>query len=547
MKLFVMTFILSCFSIVCFAFDRTALLKNLDEKIDQRQLYIDQKERRIDSLRNQLTMHLTIDEKYSKNHQIFEEYSTYRFDSAMVYVFYNKEIADRTNNQKYKDESSIDLSFLLSTTGMYRESIENLNNINRQHLDSTLLLEYYEVMEWTYYEASQYTNDSLYAPKYIRMESLYRDSVFQTLPPKSVKFDYYRGKILLNEGRLEDALDMFLSIYTSLKVNTRLYAIVAFDIASIYQRYGNMDKYEEFLIHAAISDQMNPLKENLAGQELALYLFKNKPEDLDRAYRYIQCSMEDAQFYNNRLRIVQISEKLPIIVKAYQEKSESEKKKLVFTLIGTTLLSIIVLILLFYLYKQMRLVKRSRYELKGLNQELNILNKKLQDANLIKEEYVGVFIDLCSSYIDKLDRYREMVKRKIVAKQFDDLYKTVNSTRSIETEQNDFLINFDTSFLQLYPTFIEDFNELLFPEEKIYPKKNGTLNRELRIFALIRLGIKDSARIASFLRYSPQTVYNNRTKVKNKAKNKAEFEKDILRIGDFSEITLLQNHNTKFE
>lgn len=534
MKEFILICILFNLSIVSHASEREELLKELDKKIEQRQLYMDWKEKRIDSLRSLLTLNMPFDRRYAINHQIYEEYSTYRCDSAMRYVFYNKEIANRLDIQKYKDKATIAMSMLLSTTGMYRESVENLNTINRQKLDSALLLEYYSVAEWTYYAAGEYTNDSLYAPRYIEMEGLYRDSVFHTLPPETVKFEYYKGKILLHDGRLEEALEIFLRTYPSMAVDTRSYAIITFDIASIYKRFGNMDKYEEFLILATISDQMTPLKENLAGQELALYLFENKPKDLDRAYRYIQCSMEDARFYNNRLRIVQISEKLPIIVKAYQQKSESEKKKLIFALIGISILSIATILLLFYLYKQIRVVKMNRQELSVLNGELNLLNRKLQDANHMKEEYVGIFIDLCSNYIDKLDKYREMIKRKIVAKQFDELYKTVNSTRSIETEQNDFLQNFDESFLKIFPTFIDDFNELLFSEEKIYPKKNEVLNRELRIFALIRLGIKDSARIASFLRYSPQTVYNNRTKVKSKAIDRETFENKIMIIGDLN-------------
>lgn len=534
MKEFILIFILIYSSIGCYASDRTDLLKDLDKKIEQRQLYMGKKEKRIDSLRMLLISDMPLNERYLINHQIYREYSTYRCDSAMRYVFYNKEIADQMDIQKYKDESAIALSMLLSTTGMYRESVENLNSINRSKLDTALLLDYYSIAEWTYYTASQYTNDSLYAPRYIHLEGLYRDSVFMTLTPGTGQFDYYRGKILLHDGKLEEALEIFLNAYPSMRVDTRLYAIITFDIATIYQRFGNMDKYEEFLIRATISDQINPLKENLAGQELALYLFRNKPEDLDRAYKYIQCSMEDARFYNNRLRIVQISEKLPIIVKAYQKKSESEKMKLLFTLLGLSILSIATILLLFYLYKQIKQVRKNRQELKELNGELNLMNKKLQDANHTKEEYVGIFIDLCSNYIDKLDKYREMIKRKVVAKQFEELYRTVNSTSGIETEQNDFLQNFDMSFLKLFPTFIEDFNALLLPDEKIYPRKNKDLNRELRIFALIRLGIKDSARIASFLRYSPQTVYNNRTKVKSKAIDRDSFETKVMSIGDLN-------------
>jgi len=245
--------------------------------------------------------------------------------------------------------------------------------------------------------------------------------------------------------------------------------------------------------------------------------------------------MEDAQFYNNRLRILQISQKLPIILHAYQQKSEKEKHSLALSLQIISLLSILTILLLLYLYKQMRVVKKSRQELHILNEKLNSLNNKLYDANMTKEEYVGLFMDLCSTYIDKLDKYRETVKRKIMAKQIDDLYKMTNSTRAIEVELDNFFLHFDTAFLSLYPTFVEDMNRLLTEEGKIKIKKGELLNTELRIFALIRLGIKDSSKIAAFLRYSPQTIYNYRTKVKNKsAIDRESFENQVMEIGNLS-------------
>lgn len=511
--------------------DRDALLEELDQKVKDRQYYMDIKEARIDSLRRLLNPQLSDEQRYLINYEIYKEYNTYRSDSAMRYVRQNAELADRMNSAKYKDLATINLSMLLSTTGLYLESIQNLEKINRARLDSTLLYEYYSVAEWTYHTAGEYSNDNLYAPRYYQLEGVYRDSVYAVTTPGSIENEYYRGKCLMLNGQYAAALNIFTDLYKRLGVNTRLYAIITFTIATIYQRFGNEKLYEEFLILAAISDQVCPLKENLAMQELSLYLFQNKRDDLDRAYTYIQLSMEDARFYNNRLRMVQVSEKMPIIVKAFQEKSEKEKMKLAFALIAITILSFATIMLLLYVYKQMQAVKRGRQELTHMNRELSEVNKRLNASNHTKEEYVGLFIDLCSSYIDKLDKYRETVKRKLVANQIDDLFRMVNSTRAIEMEIDDFFESFDSAFLKLFPTFIDDFNNLLLPGEEIVTKKKNTLNRDLRIYALIRLGINDSSRIASFLRYSPQTVYNNRTKVRSKAKNKEGFEEEVVKIG----------------
>lgn len=520
------------FIIPMFGYDRKESLKELDNKVRERKYYMDIKEKRIDSLRNLLVSQLPPEKRYLINNQIYNEYNTYRCDSAMRYVFYNQKLAEELNIQKYKDEVTINMSMLLSTTGLYLESIDNLRKIDRHNLDGSLIDHYYKIFEWTYYTAGEYSNDSLYTPRYHALEGVYRDSIFSILEPGSIDHTYYKGKKLMYEGQYAQALDIFTELYQKLPVNTRLYAIITFDIAEMYHKFGNEDRYEKFLILASISDQVCPLKENLAMQELSLYLFQNKPDDLERAYTYIQCSMEDARFYNNRLRMVQISEKMPIIVKSYQEKSKKENARIVFALVAITILSVITIGLLIYVYKQMVLVKKSRQQFRNLNKELNNLNRKLNESNQTKEEYVGLFIDLCSSYIDKLDRYRENVKRKLITNQHDDLFRMVNSTKAIEMELDDFFESFDSAFLKLFPTFIEDFNNLLQPGETIMPKKKG-LNRELRIFALIRLGIDDSSRIALFLRYSPQTIYNNRTRVKNKAKNRTDFEKDIMNIGHY--------------
>lgn len=513
------------------AADRDLLLGRLDSLVQNRQYYMDRKEKRIDSLRYLLYPEISDNQRYIVNKQIYNEYSTYRCDSAMLYVLENKRLAEKMNIQKYKDETAIQLSILLSTTGLYLESMDNLNEINRSDLNDSLLIDYYYVWEWTYYTASQYTNDSLYAPQYHSMERLYQDSMLSILPIGTDRYNYYKAKMLLYEGKSRESLDLLITVSQNLLVDTRLYAIVTYDIANIYNSFDNADMYEQYLILASISDQVCPLKENLAMQELALYLFRNKPKDLDRAYTYIQCSMEDARFYNNRLRMVQISEKLPIIITAYKQKIENEKSKLTMGLMLITLLSIVTIVSLIYVFKQIGVVKRSREKLRNLNKELKELNVKLNEANLTREEYVGLFINLCSSYIDKLDTYRKLVKRKLLAKQFDDLYKMVNSSHTIELELDDFFASFDAAFIKLYPSFIDDFNSLLLPNEKIEPKKGQILNRELRIFALIRLGINDSSRIASFLRYSPQTIYNNRTKVRNKAVNRDDFENNVLKIG----------------
>ena len=175
----------------------------------------------------------------------------------------------------------------------------------------------------------------------------------------------------------------------------------------------------------------------------------------------------------------------------------------------------------------MHQLRKRRKILADMNAELQHLNKELVTTNHTREEYVSLFMDLCAAYIDKLNKYQDLVKRKVKAKQTDDLLKLVNATRLSDTDAKEFFVNFDTAFLNLYPNFIEAFSALLREDEKIIPKRGEILNTELRIFALIRMGIKDSSKIATLLFYSPQTIYNHRSAVKNRAKMRDSFEKQV--------------------
>lgn len=509
------------------------LYKELDKKISMREYYMSQKENKIDSLRKIVQNTPSLIKQYEINKLISKEYNTYKYDSAVHYVLKSLKIAEQLHNRNYINEARINFTMLLSTTGLINEAIDNIKSIERHYLDSTLLKEYYEMMEWVYYSAKNYSNDSFYGPQYEKIEREYVDSMYFILPPESVYHTYYEGYRYFRDDNLEEAEAILLNLFNQLPENERLYAIVSSNLATLYGKQGNNNLYEKHLIISAITDQVCSLKENSAMQRLAIYLAQYKPEELSRAYNYIICSMEDAQFYNNRIRIVQISEKLPIIISAYQKKSEQENKNLRVSLLVISFLTILMVMALTHIYNQMKLLKKKRKELSRLNQQLNALNTKLQHANHIREESVSLFIDLSSSYINRIEQFRETVKRRIIAKQIDELYTFSDSSEALKTILSSFLRNFDEVFLRLFPSFISDFNELLSDEGKIILKQGELLNTELRIFALIKLGISDSSKIAAFLHYSPQTIYNYRNKVKNYAiVDRDNFEKYVSTIGE---------------
>lgn len=509
------------------AADKAELTNQLESCLKQRSLYSQQKEARIDSLKQLLHPAMVAEQRFRLYNSIYEEYYTYRFDSAMLYVDRKEQVARQLSHRKYHDLSIIHRSVLLSTSGYFSESIQNLEQIDRGKLDDALLVEYYSAYEWAYSMWAEYSNDKVYAPRYYEKEMLYQDSLISVLPEGSSLHHYWKAESLYRHHRYPEAEECYLKALEGTPVNVRLYAMVTYGLALTYSKLGDWEEYEKYLMKAAISDQVCPLKENLALQELALYIFKNRSGEVATANRYLGYSMEDALFYNNRLRMLEVAKKFPSIVLSYQEQNQQKSKRLQWSLVFISILSIGLVLSLIYIYRQMQQLHKRKKILGDMNRELQQLNKALTDTNHTREEYVSLFMDLCAAYIDKLNRYQDLVKRKVKAKQTDDLLKLVNATRLSDTDAKEFFMNFDTAFLNLYPTFIKEFNALLKEGEEITPKRGEILTTELRIFALIRMGVKDSSKIATLLFYSPQTIYNHRSAVKNRAKTREEFERQV--------------------
>ena len=512
------------------ATNKVDLSGELETALKLRNQYSRQKETRIDSLKHLLYPNMNDDERFLLYNAIYEEYYTYRFDSAIYYVDREEEVAMKLSNPTYRNLSIIHRSILLATSGYFSESIQNLEQIDSRTLDNALRIEYYTAYEWAYSMWAEYSNDNIYAPRYYEKEMLYQDSLISVLPVGSPLHHYWKGENFYRHRRYAEAKNCYKKALEGLPVNVRLFAMATYGLALVYSRTNNWKEYENYLIKAAISDQVCPLKENLALQELALYIFKNRDGEVSRANRYLNYSLEDAMYYNNRLRMLEIARKFPSIVLSYQKQNLIESQRLQWSLICISLLSIGLVVSLVYIYRQMNQLHKRKKILANMNCELQHLNKALVDTNHTREEYVSLFMDLCAAYIDKLKKYQDLVKRKVKAKQTDALLRLVNATKLSEMDTREFFMNFDTAFLNLYPNFIKEFNSLLREGEEIIPKRGEILTTELRIFALIRMGIKDSSKIATLLFYSPQTIYNHRSVVKNKAKIRDNFEKQVEEI-----------------
>lgn len=524
------------------------IYSTLYKLIEKKGIYVQQKKDKISRVKSMLAVpDISDSQRYDINHQLYDEYKTFISDSAIFYTEQNLKIARKRNDITRINESKLDLISLYIFSSMYIESKDSLKSIDKKTLPDWLLVKYYDCYKLLY---SNYSQNNPYTRSYKATSDLYRDSLLNILDKKSNHYKIVYAEKLYDQQKLNESKQMLQTMLNQTKTDTHEKAVLAYALANIYMKEGNTDLQKRYYSISAICDIKNAIKENASMQALATVLYETG--DIERAYDCIRSSMEDAMFSNARFRAYEASQIFPIIDLAYKEKINGKNSELRSYLILACILSFFLVLAIVYTYRQMKRVARIRKELyrtnvklnelndelQGTNSQLHIVNKELSEANTnlseanqIKEAYIGHFLDLCSTYINKLEKYQNTLNKKAVEKKLDELYKMLKSSDMINNELKELYENFDNIFLHLYPNFVEEFNSLLLDEEKFVLKPNELLNVELRIFALIRLGITDSSKIASFLHYSANTIYSYRTRVRNKAAvPRDDFENRVMKI-----------------
>lgn len=509
---------------------------HLDKVLENKENYVAAKEQKIQNLKQMLTIgNLSPIQRYDIYLRLYEEYKKYIADSAVYYIRRNVDIANLLQDIERRNESEILLSWAYSTKGMYIESKSILENIDYKELSPHLLSVYYDTYSEFYSHYGQSNANNIY---YQKSED-YRDLLLSVLNPESLQYQIEYATKLLYKRNLKEAENLLLGLLDKTSDSDSERALISYLLGQVYKQRNQINLQRKYFTISAITDIQNCIKDNASQQSLALTYYESG--DIDRAYKFIQSAIDDAVFCNVRYRTIEASSYYPIINASYRDKEQKQKDQLLINLILISILSAALIVGIIYIYIQVKRLARIRKELYRTNKELNrlnsdlqMLNVNLQESNHIKEEYIGHFFDLCSTYIDKLENYRKELNKKASKNQIEDLFRMIKSTTIVENEIEELYKNFDIIFLNIYPTFVEEFNDLLNPEERITPKQGELLNTELRIFALIRLGIKDSVKIASFLRYSLRTVYNYRTKMRNKsAVPRDRFEEYVEKIGSF--------------
>lgn len=505
-----------------------SLLLDLDRTLGFEKEFDLEKEQNIRDLKQELAA-VSSSNLHDLYHRLYKEYEAYIFDSAMAYVQKHLDFSNIEDNAYWMNECKMQLARMYSTFARFPEAIDLMRSVKKTGLNPEQLGAYYNAFAEIYNYCGEY-NPEEDLLKYISLRDTYRDSAIRVLPRESYSFDINYGRRCIEMHHFKEAEQILLPYLSTIQPDTRDYAILTSIISFLYETKGDTEQQKKYLALSAIADIEASVKENTSLSRLALLLFNEG--DMIRANHYIKKSLEDANFYNARLRNVQVSKILPVIDTAYQWERERHHKSLTTAIVVIGFLSIILAVVIFFLVLQMRRLANTRGEVVKANKELKKVNAYLSETNHIKEEYIGKFLNQCSVYIDKLEGYRKLLNRKASTQKIDELYTMLKSTQFIEDELKEFYQNFDITFLNLFPNFVHEFNQLLPEEDRVTPKTDTSLTAELRIFALIRLGITDSAKIADFLRYSITTIYNYRSRYRNKTHvPKEKFEEMIMKIG----------------
>ncbi|MBK5721339.1 transcriptional regulator [Dysgonomonas sp. Marseille-P4677] len=530
-RLFVLLLLTIFSNIVSAQSTLDSLLLQLDKSIDESKLYSDRRNNRIEELKERvrITQPYSI-ELYDLNMQLFKEYKPYVCDSAILYLNKNVVIAEKLNDNERLCETKLQLSYLLGSSGMYKEAVDVLESVDRKKLPSHFIIDYYDTHYHLYGEMAFYTQDRSTSHRYRQIADAYKDSLLTVLPQGSDLLLTMQETAYRDAGKNKEARKINDIRLSRAAFGTPEYSMVTYHRALSYRNEGDKEQEKHYFALSALSDIHAAIKDHASLWMLAELL--SEDGEIEHAYRYMRFSWSETMFYNARLRSLQSAGILSLIDKTYQAMIEKQNHQLRNYVILISVLCIMLIAAAGYIYRQMKRLAVARNNLEDVNKQLKELNEELKETNIclqttnldlsesneIKEEYIGRFIKLCSTYIDKLDAYRRMVNKKISDGKTADLLKITRSQDALEDEVKELYINFDSAFLQLFPDFVNKFNALLKENDPIVLKKGELLNTELRIFALIRLGIDDSSQIAEFLRYSVNTIYNYRAKVKNRAR-----------------------------
>lgn len=526
-------------------------MEQLEMSIKQRPVYEKQREDRIARLHKDLRVARNDTVRFDTYQKLLDEYKYYNSDSALNYARRRVELADRLGEPNFQVHSRLDEAEVLIIAGMYSEARDILSGIRREEVPDYLVPFHNHVMRSLYARMSEYALRPQDRDRYTALADSCQRVFMATVDTASLIYAIVTADNLNTHGKYRESVDELEGYLKDHKCSIHDYAMSACTLAFAYRGLGDRKKEKEYFIRSATSDMQSAVMDHMSLAELAMILYQEG--DVERAHRFLQIAFDDAKRNNSTQRLLQITRVLPQINEVYVNTLQSKHRTQVWATVAISLLVVVLLGIMLLLRRQMRKTNAAKQEIQKANDAMHELNDALHKANdalnetnrdlvranrqiadnaIIKEEYIARYMDMCSVNMEKTDANRKRWLKLLNARKFEELSLELKATSPMEDELRSFYESFDASFLTLFPTFVEDLNNLLTDDGRIVPKKEGQLNTELRVFALIRLGITDSVKIAQFLRYSLSTIYNYRTKVRNKARGERDrLEDEIMKIG----------------
>ena len=484
-------------------------IERQDEYVSEKQASIRVLERELRSLRSN-----DVEGRFRILNSLYHEYKTFVNDSAFSYARHLLETAQSLEDPGKISYAYVKMGFTLLSAGRFKETFDILRAVHVEDLQDTSKAEFYRLTARAYADLMIFNNHEYFMGEYRPFYLAYMDSALHVLQPGSYQYYYLTNVRNLHLQNYEEVIRTSAEMTRHHWLTWPQYAVYHYDLAEAWRHLGNAQKSLENLVMSSISDLRGGVKETAAMYTLARELHQRG--DSRNAYIFIRQALKDAQFYGARQRQVEINSILPVIAADQLNTMDEQRKRWASYSFFITIIVILVAVFSVIIYKQLKKIKRADEQIQQANRNLQAFNEKLIDANRIKEEYVGYYFNMTTDYVNKIDVLRKQVLNFLVNDRKKEAMTILGKYNPLD-ERARFLTNFDSVFLRLFPDFVQQFNKLLDPADPILPENEGELNSDLRIYALIRLGIQDNKKISEILNLSVNTIYAYKTRVKHKS------------------------------
>ncbi|MBR0188258.1 hypothetical protein SAMN04488493_10498 [Xylanibacter ruminicola] len=519
------------------------LYQTLDSLIEHYDQLTADKERRVAAIKEGVKgITLTAEQQYDLNQRLYDEYVAYKFDSAFYYIDKNVKALRKSGNHNRFAASAVRMAHILAVTGLFDRARRLLDEVAVDSINDQQKIAFYNQQSELNLYRSEMAQNTEYFYDYIQRVQYYRQLVIQIAPKDSYDYIFNQATYICEAGDTNKAIQMLEDYLLKLEEGTRAYSIVTSTLAFFYQTKEMQQQQERYLLLSAISDERCAIRENNSLRILSEILMNRGNND--DAYRYLLQAISEARFYGSRIRMMQVGRMAPQILQLYDaERTQTQQRTnlllAIISFISLVLAGIIVYTLRLYHKKHaagLQIIEMNKILAKH-TEEIETVNTQMKEANRIKEEYIGRFLELSSMLLSNTEQRMKQLNRLARERKLEELYAELKTMEPVNTGIRTFHSHFDTAFLNIYPHFISEVNKLLTPENQFITDNDGAtakrLTTELRILALIRLDITDNQEIADILRSSITTIYTYRSKLKAKALNKETFEDDVRKIATY--------------